>query len=90
MGVDYGEMRDLIFALTATENEPHQFMEDPRALAVAFLKIGVTGESNPQFCPNWGDQGGKYGPCHKCLNCMVREGVFDTERDIDERSGEGC
>lgn len=74
----------LIFALTDSENYPHQFVDDAEALAIALIKTGITGKDEPQICPHWGNQpGGRYGACNKCLNCLVRNGAFEREESRD-------
>ena len=71
-------LEDLIFALTDNENQPHQFVDDAQALALVILKTGITGETDPQFCPHWGRKpSGHFGACDQCLNCLVRNGTFE-------------
>lgn len=68
----------LINLLVDSENQPHQFIDSPKKLALELLKTGFTGDTDPQNCPNWGRlPSGHFGPCHKCLNCLIRDGAFD-------------
>ena len=71
-------LEDLIFALTDGENQPHQFVNDAEGLAIAILQTGITGETDPEICPHWGEKpSNHFGPCDACLNCLVREGAFE-------------
>jgi len=68
----------LICLLVDSENQPHQYLDSPKQVALELLKTGITGDVDPQNCPHWGRlPSGHFGPCHKCLNCLIRDGVFD-------------